>query len=287
MFAVDSYGAGKSPEWPSERVISLRDEVALIEPVLAKAGAPLVLVGHSYGAAVALIAALDRPERVRGLALYEPTLFSLIEAEGPPPNDADGIRNAVAAAAAALDAGDRNAAAEQFIDYWMGPGSWRGTPEKRQQAIAASGVNVRRWKHALFTEPTPLAAFAALDVPVLYMTGARSTASARGVARLLCATLPRVERLELADAGHMGPITHAGPVNDAIARFLASLPASPGAESRRHIAFDRVTEPAMATLLRVGLISDTHGLLRPQAVDFLQGSDLHRPRRRHLRSPPS
>ena len=30
----------------------------------------------------------------------------------------------------------------------------------------------------------------------------------------------------------------------------------------------------MATPLRVGLISDTHGLLRPQAVDFLQGSDL-------------
>jgi len=30
----------------------------------------------------------------------------------------------------------------------------------------------------------------------------------------------------------------------------------------------------MATPLRVGLISDTHGLLRPQAIDFLQGSDL-------------
>jgi len=30
----------------------------------------------------------------------------------------------------------------------------------------------------------------------------------------------------------------------------------------------------MATPLRVGLISDTHGLLRPQAVDFLRGSDL-------------
>jgi len=234
VLAVDSYGAGKSPEWPSDRVITLRDEVALIEPVLAKAGAPLVLVGHSYGAAVALIAALDRPERVRGLALYEPTLFALIEAEGPPPNDADGIRNAVAAAAAALDAGDRDAAAEHFIDYWMGPGSWGKTPEKRQQAIAASGVNVRRWKHALFTEPTPLAAFAALDVPVLYMTGARSTASARAVARLLCGVLPRVERLEFADAGHMGPITHPGPVNDAIAQFLARLPATSGAELSRH-----------------------------------------------------
>ena len=30
----------------------------------------------------------------------------------------------------------------------------------------------------------------------------------------------------------------------------------------------------MATLLRIGLISDTHGLLRPQALDFMQGSDL-------------
>ena len=233
VLAVDSYGAGKSPEWPSDRVITLRDEVALIEPVLARAGTPLVLVGHSYGAAVALIAALDRPSRVRALALYEPTLFAVIDGEGPPPNDADGIRDAVAAAAAALDAGDRDGAAEHFIDYWMGSGSWRKTPEKRQAAIAASGVNVRRWKHALFTEPTPLAAFAALDVPVLYMTGARSTASARAVARLLCATLPRVERVEFADAGHMGPITHAGRVNEAIAQFLARLPAPPGADSIR------------------------------------------------------
>jgi pimeloyl-ACP methyl ester carboxylesterase len=233
VVAVDSYGAGKSPEWPSDRVITLRDEVALIEPVLARAGAPLVLVGHSYGAAVALIGALDRPERVRALALYEPTLFSLVDAESPLPNDADGIRDAVAASAAALDAGDRDGAAEHFIDYWMGPGSWRGTPEKRRPAIAAAVVNVRRWKHALFTEPTPLAAFAALDVPVLYMTGARSTASARAVARSLCAVLPRVERLEFADAGHMGPITHGGPVNEAIAQFLARLPAAPRAESIR------------------------------------------------------
>jgi len=30
----------------------------------------------------------------------------------------------------------------------------------------------------------------------------------------------------------------------------------------------------MTTPLRVGLIADTHGLLRPQAVDFLTGSDL-------------
>src|SRR5258706_3131492 len=125
--APDSYGSGKSPDWPSDRVITLGDEVAFIEPVLAKAGAPLALVGHSYGAAVALVAALANPGRVRALALYEPTLFALIEAESPAPNDAEGIRNVVADAGGALDAGNADAAAGHFIDYWMGAGAWKQT----------------------------------------------------------------------------------------------------------------------------------------------------------------
>lgn len=221
--APDSYGSGKSPEWPSDRVISLRHEVGLMEPVLARAGSPLALVGHSYGAAVALIAALMNPDRVRAMALYEPTLFSLLDAEAPPPNEADGIRNAVAAASVALDEGNNDAAAERFIDYWMGTGTWEKTPNQRKPPIAASVANVRRWAHALFTEPTPLAAFRELDVPVLYMVGKRSTPSAHGVARLLISALPRVELLEFEDLGHMGPITHPDVVNEAIAQFLARV----------------------------------------------------------------
>ncbi len=223
VFAPDSYGSGKSPEWPSDRVITLRDEVDLIQPVLDRAGTPLALVGHSYGAAVALIAALQNPGRVRAMALYEPTLFALVDAESPPPNPADGIRQAVAAGSAALDAGDRDGAAAHFIDYWMGPGSWQRTPEPRKPPIAASATNMRRWAHALLTEPTPLAAFRGLDVPVLYMVGKRSTASAHAVARLLTAALPRVEVLEFDTLGHMGPITDPEPVNEAIARFLARV----------------------------------------------------------------
>ena len=220
VLAPDSYGSGKSPEWPSDRVIGLRDEVALIEPVLDRAGSPLALVGHSYGAAVALIAALTNPGRIRAMALYEPTLFALLDAETPPPNEAEGIREVVEDASDALDAGNQAAAAERFIDYWMGSGTWERTPEQRQQQIIASVTNVRRWAHALFTESTPLTAFRSLDVPVLYMVGKCSTTSARGVARLLTTALPRVELVEFEDLGHMGPVTHPKQVNEVIARFL-------------------------------------------------------------------
>lgn len=223
VFAVDSYDCGKSPHWPSDRVISLHDEVALLAPVLARAGSPRALVGHSYGGAVALVAALANPGAVRALALYEPTIFSLLDTESPPPNEADGIRNTVAGACTALDAGDSEAAAERFIDYWMGPGSWKQTPEQRKPAIAASITNVRRWAYALFNEPTPLQAFAALDLPVLYMLGKQSTPSAHGVARLLTATLPRVKVVEFEDLGHMGPVTHPDVVDGVIHQFLQTV----------------------------------------------------------------
>ncbi len=72
----------------------------------------------------------------------------------------------------------------------------------------------------MFGEPTPLSAFRALDMPVLYMIGTRSTASARGVSRLLAPELPNVELADFHDLGHMGPVTHAALVNARIEEFL-------------------------------------------------------------------
>lgn len=221
VFAPDFYGSGKSVDWPSDRVISLRDEADFLEPVFAAAGAPFFMVAHSHGAAVALTVALANPRRVRALVLYEPTLFSLLDAESPQPNAADGIRHAVHASGQALDAGNADAAAQHFIDYWMGPSSWKNTPLTSQAGIVASIVNVRRWGHALFTAPTPLDTFRSLDIPVLYMVGKESTPSALGVARLLTGALPRVELVELEGLGHMGPITHPQVVNAVISGFLA------------------------------------------------------------------
>lgn len=222
VLAPDLLGAGKSPPRPTDRRAALQDEVALLEPLFERAGESLMLVGHSYGAAVALRAALARPQRVRAMALFEPTLFSLLDAETPPPNDADGIRGAVAAAGLALDAGNPDEAARCFIDYWMGEGAWARMPEARKGAIRESAADVRQWATALFGEPAPLEDFARLDVPVLYMTGSNSPASSLGVARLLTRMLPRVEVRAFGGLGHMGPVTHPELVNEAIAGFLES-----------------------------------------------------------------
>lgn len=220
VLAADSYGAGKSPDWPTDRPVVLRDEVALLEPVFARASKPFSLVAHSYGAAVALIAALEQRVSVQSLVLYEPTLFALLDAESPPPNEADGIRAVVADAAAALKSGNRAEAAKRFIDFWMGSGAWDRMPEQRKRPISTSITNVCGWANALLGELTPLQAFSNLGLPVLYMIGKDSPVASRGVARLLTHALPRVEVIEFEGLGHMGPVTHPEIVNTAISQFL-------------------------------------------------------------------
>ncbi|HEX7889558.1 MAG TPA: alpha/beta hydrolase [Ramlibacter sp.] len=218
VVAVDSWGAGRTADWPSDRTIQLADEVDLLEPLLQQASDPAYLVGHSYGGAVALKAALLHPHRFGGLALYEPTLFALVDRIAP--HEVDGIRHAVAAGSALLDRGDADGAAGAFIDFWMGPGSWAATPADRKPAVVQSGTNLRRWRHALFTEPATLADLRKLAMPVLVMTGSRSQRSSLSVAELLLRTLPNARGVEFTSLGHMAPVTDPDPINAEIARFL-------------------------------------------------------------------
>ena len=220
VIAIDSYGSGKSPEWPSAERIQLADEVAFARPVLDALQGPVVLVGHSYGAAVALKAALGQPQRFAALALYEPTFFSVVEAAQPRPNGVDGIRGAVERAIGHLQDGDRAGAGRAFIDFWMGEGTWDAMPPDRQRPVAESTRNIARWAHALMKEPATLEDLSRLEMPVLYMTGGQSPRSSLAVAELVLPVLPDARHVRLEGLGHMGPVTHPGVVNDAISGFL-------------------------------------------------------------------
>jgi pimeloyl-ACP methyl ester carboxylesterase len=170
-----------------------------------------------------MMAALLHRDRVRALAIYEPTLFAVVDAQAPPPNGADGIRNVALRAGRALEAGDQDWAAEQFVDFWAGQGTWNATPPQRKPAIADSITNLRRWTHALFTEPTPAHAFAALQMPILYMLGETSPESAHAVARVLLPVFPNVQVVKFAGLGHMAPVSHPQAINEAIAKFLSDV----------------------------------------------------------------
>src|SRR6185503_5658603 len=83
MIAPDLYGCGKSAPWPQERPMWLDDQVALLAPAFERAGERFHLVGHSYGGAIALKAALGLQRRLASLVLYEPVLFSVLLADAP------------------------------------------------------------------------------------------------------------------------------------------------------------------------------------------------------------
>jgi pimeloyl-ACP methyl ester carboxylesterase len=219
--AVDLYGSGKTPGWPGHRPLTLSDEAALLAPVFNWAGERCHLVGHSYGGAVALAAALAEPARVSSLVVFEPVLFSVLMAEDPTQPAAREIAAVRDDPVAALERGAPQAAGARFVDYWMGAGTWAALPEPRRGGLATAMKTVKAEWDAAFQDPAPLSAFAALDVPVLVITGSDSPASSRGVARLLTKTLPRVTAIELEGVGHMGPMTHADRVNALIERYLA------------------------------------------------------------------
>ncbi len=76
ILAVDQQGHGRSPQRAAVEGRmnwhDLRDD--LLGLLAALEGPPVVLAGHSMGGAVSILAAAERPERVRGLALFDPVI---------------------------------------------------------------------------------------------------------------------------------------------------------------------------------------------------------------------
>ncbi len=81
-YAIARPGRGETPAAPDRAFEDdSRDVVALIESI----AEPVYLLGHSFGAHVALAAAAMAPSRVRGLILYEPPWTSLSAREAMEP----------------------------------------------------------------------------------------------------------------------------------------------------------------------------------------------------------
>jgi pimeloyl-ACP methyl ester carboxylesterase len=222
VIAVDLYGSGKTAVWPQDQSMRLDDEIALLSSVFRAAGDRFHLIGHSYGGAIALKAALAHRNRLLSLVLYEPVWFSALLADAP---ESAAAREIIALRDDTMrlaDQGNLNLTAQRFIDYWMGDGTWVATPETRRLALAEAMRAVKSQWRALLYDPTPLSAFVTVNVPTLLLSGTESKAPALAVAKLVTAGLPRVRREEIEGVGHMAPVTNPDTVNPLIERFLVA-----------------------------------------------------------------
>lgn len=179
------------------------------------------LVGHSFGADIALELALRAPQAAASLTLLEPLLPFVLD-----PASAAVVTGAATAAGAALARGD----AKTAVDIFLGAAFGAGYREPLERTLPGAFAAAVRDAATPFTVELPsLAGWArgprdleAVEVPALSVLGAGSAwPGFRETHEALLARLPRCESLVLPEATHLLQITHPTAVAEGVAAFLA------------------------------------------------------------------
>lgn len=217
VMAPDLHGHGRSPALPVGGAGALHADADAVAQVSGMAvGQAVHLVGHSYGAAVALQMALAHPARVRSLTLYEPVAFGLLHKAAPGDEALDEIEAVASSVAALVRLGALHDAARVFVGYWGGAAAWAAMNDDQQRSVMARMPSVPQHFDALFAARWDGPVLRRLRMPVLLMRGESTRAAARRVSELLAAALPHAQCVELGGAGHLGPLTH----RETVARWM-------------------------------------------------------------------
>jgi len=220
VLAPDFIGYGQSGPWPIDKPFSIEADVKVLLGLAKKTKSPLHLVGHSYGAALALEAARKLGPRVKSLTLVEPVSFHLLRIENRPEwKDVERLGLSVLEPVAKGD--DRKAAAA-FMSYWLGRWRWWLAPERFKNAIATTIPKVALEFSIAIDAQTTLKDYAEITAPTLLIVGAKTRAPTRAVIDLLGKAMPNAKVEALKGAGHMSPFTHPAELNRMILDHLAA-----------------------------------------------------------------
>jgi proline iminopeptidase len=207
--------------------------VADLEAIRQQIGAPQIgLLGHSWGAMLALRYALDHPDRVSRLIYVSGT--GIDPEETWRPTFHDNISQYVGTDAARLaelhdrertPAEDREYTILQWSADFVEPATARqhaermATPWFRANLECANTINTEVWNDLRDQEMA--ARCGGLTFPVLIIDGARDRRP-RWAVDSLAQALPNVQRVSLADAGHMLWAEDPEGFRRAVARFLTT-----------------------------------------------------------------
>ncbi|OIQ32268.1 MAG: alpha/beta hydrolase [Alphaproteobacteria bacterium MedPE-SWcel] len=229
----DLLSHGKSPDWDGQGILQLRNAEAgllLLEAQVAAAkGSAVDLLGHSFGATVALAMAQARPELVRSLTLIEPVLFAAAGALAP--ESLSQMRADHERVRAPYAAGDIEQATRLFNRAWgTGHPKWPDLPQNARAAMMRSFPAVMDCDGQVYDDEAGLLApgrLEALTLPVLLLQGAETQPIMSTVTRALSARLPGAHVAVIEGAGHMVPVTHAAETAEHLMRFWSQSAPQP------------------------------------------------------------
>lgn len=217
-----AWNGGEAPAPGSYQTLATQIAASFIER-------PVDLIGHSFGASVALRIAARAPEAIRSLTLIEPVLFSVLRGTD--------MFEAWAARQEHLDAliaqGRHEDAAISFMKEWGAGVPWSALPQKQRERFTRQMRIVENVSQSNFSDPADVAregVIEAIDAPVMLIYGAKSPDICAPVCEAIAARLGDVGLAEIPGAGHMSPLTHARQVSDLIAMNLNGV--NPRAECR-------------------------------------------------------
>lgn len=197
VIAYDRRGCTRSerPE-PYERTSvaeQAEDATALLD---ALADEPAVVIGRSYGGAVAIELALRHPDQVRALALLEGDALGLSPAAL---KWTRGIRDHLRDVAASEGV---DAVYAALIGEVLGEGAWDSFPDEVRRVLSQNGPALLA-ELGYVDEPTPdAAAFATIRQPALLVAAADSPRPQREMTEAMAGVLPDA-RTALVGGGHL------------------------------------------------------------------------------------
>lgn len=225
MTAFDLPGHGQTAFDPASDIQDQALEIAVA--VLERQSTASHLVGHSFGATVALRLAVEHPELVASVCLYEPVYFSMLHGVNRAAYDQEEQDSQGFTRAAMRE--DWPEAAREFLQRWSAegfdqlPAAQQGYILQTIPLIIASGQSIVLPEKGgqLFER------LADIKVPVGLIAGESSPVVVHHILDAIGSQIPQAQRFTLKGAGHMGVITHPIELAEIIANVAGTTPVKP------------------------------------------------------------
>jgi len=225
--------------WPNQKIqegadYSMEEHADDLKAVMEETGAaPAHLVGHSYGAFLCLLFAIEHPDLVRTLVLGEPPTYTLYVSSTPKlpeilnllvrkPRTAFAIMNfgikGMAPARELAKRGNAIGAMRLFGETILGPQFFSQLSKRRLEQVDANATRAEFLGSGF--PPLQTARVRELQIPTLLITGKHSHPLFHRLADGLEGLLPRVERIQFENASHIMHEDEAESFNRAVVSFL-------------------------------------------------------------------